>query len=217
MEGHVGVDVRFVALASRALPADRPGRYRPRLRRRVIRVNSQSGKGGIAYLLETEYGVVLPRRLQIDFARHVQERTDTSGSRVTAQQIWALFQDTYLADPKSGTAAEVESFDTSGSEPAVTKLVLIIDGTEHASEHHGIGPVEALTTALARHGMPVDVLSLSQTSVKTRSSSDALTLLGYRNADGARWTAGQDQSVLTATVKAVLNAARRQTRPHTTG
>jgi len=82
----------------------------------VIRVNSQSGKGGIAYLLETEYGIELPRRLQIDFARRVQQHTDVTGAEVTAEQLWDLFHAAYLADP-AATPPELAAL---VARPAVT-------------------------------------------------------------------------------------------------
>jgi 2-isopropylmalate synthase len=191
----------------------------------VIRVNSQSGKGGIAYLLETEYGVVLPRRLQIDFARHIQGHTDATGAEVTAEQIWTLFAAAYLTVP-DGPGVEVVSFgspglsgvhrtsESSGSVPAATTLVLGVNGAEYASEHHGSDLVAALTAALARHDITIDVLSVSQTSVKSERGGNVLALVEYRDADGTHWAAGQDQTAATATVSAVVNAARRQAGSH---
>ena len=181
----------------------------------VVRVNSQSGKGGIAYLLETEYGLSLPRRLQIDFARHVQRHMDTTGEEVTAAQLWRLFQDAYL--PASGVRSiEVVEFDVSegrddDAKGAVerTRIRLRVDGVEHTTEHVDVGPVQALTESLASRGVQLDVLSLSQMSTTEGSSSDAVTMLEFRGADGPRWAAGRDRSVLKASIAAVLTAAER--------
>ena len=77
----------------------------------MIRVNSQSGKGGIAYLLEAEYGIELPRRLQIDFARHVQRHTDATGGEATAAELWELFRTVYLGGADDPHAAALLAFD----------------------------------------------------------------------------------------------------------
>ncbi|MGA0566422.1 2-isopropylmalate synthase [Rathayibacter sp. KR2-224] len=180
----------------------------------VVRVNSQSGKGGIAYLLETEYGLSLPRRLQIDFARHVQRHTDATGDEVTAQQLWRLFEDAYLQATGGASGIELVSFDVSegedgdGGQRERTRIRLRVDGAERDSEHAGVGPVEALAQALAEHGVHVEVLSLTQASMTEGASSDAVTMLEFRGGDGTRWVAGRDRSVLKATAAAVLAAAR---------
>src|SRR5690606_4069945 len=103
----------------------------------VIRVNSQSGKGGVAYLLESEYGIELPRRLQIDFTRHVQQHTDTTGGEVTAAELWEIFDDAYLARPDVPGAPVLRSFDVTD---VGTTITLGVDGTEHRSVHAGVGP-----------------------------------------------------------------------------
>ncbi|AZH79813.1 2-isopropylmalate synthase [Microbacterium sp. Y-01] len=168
----------------------------------VIRVNSQSGKGGIAYLLEAEYGLELPRRLQIDFARHVQRHTDERGSEVTATQLWDLFRTAYLADPRH-TPVELVGFDTTGRSTTIT---LRVAGIETTTRHDAVGPVEALTEALARLGFATEILSLHQTSTGVGSDSEAITLIEYRHGSRTGWAAGQDRSVLTASLDAVMNA-----------
>ncbi|WP_374978164.1 2-isopropylmalate synthase [Microbacterium trichothecenolyticum] len=173
----------------------------------VIRVNSQSGKGGIAYLLETAYGIELPRRLQIHFARHVQQHTDATGSEVTAEQLWDIFHDTYLATPPEAPV-ELAGFATTDQGTAIT---LRTNGAERTSRHDGIGPVEALTAALAQIGFAVQILALHQTSTSSGNDSEALTLLEYRDAQGIEWIAGKDRSVLTATLTAVMNTTMTKT------
>lgn len=160
----------------------------------VIRVNSQSGKGGIAYLLHTGYGLDLPRRLQIDFARHVQAHTDGSGAEVTATELYDLFESTYLG---SGGAVELKDWHTSSDE--TTEITLSVNGAAHTSTHRGVGPVEALTQALADVDRPVEILSLTQQSI----GATAITYLEHR----AGWACGRSDSVLTASLAAVIRAA----------
>lgn len=173
----------------------------------VIRVNSQSGKGGIAYLLETEYGIELPRRVQIDLARHVQAHTDTTGSEVTAAELWSIFETSYLVSPTdSGVRlAGYETRDTGGA--TCTQIDLAAGGTVSSTEHVGVGPVEALTIALAEHGIDIDVLELHQTSIGAGNDSQALTLIEYRHSGGIDWSAGRADSVLAASLNAVITAA----------
>ncbi|MFD6856389.1 2-isopropylmalate synthase [Rhodococcus sp. NPDC060090] len=175
----------------------------------VIRVNSQSGKGGIAYLLEAEYGIELPRRLQIDFARHIQKHTDATGSEVTASQLWDIFETEYIFTPGDKPAIELTGFHTTEE---TTTLTLRVNNSEHTSSHHGVGPVEAVTEALARVGISLDVLALHQTSIGSGNDSDALTLIEYRRGTVTRWAAGKSRSVLTATLGSVIGAANTDPR-----
>jgi 2-isopropylmalate synthase len=159
----------------------------------VIRVNSQSGKGGIAYLLHTEYGLELPRRLQIDFARHVQNRADDSGTEVTAAELYELFEATYL---QASGPVQLKDWRT-GSDEA-TEITLVVDGRGQTSTHRGVGPLDALTRALADAGHPVEILGLTQQSIGTT----AITYLEHRNG----WACGRSDSVLGASMAAVLRA-----------
>ncbi len=168
----------------------------------VIRVNSQSGKGGIAYLMEQDYGIELPRRAQIDFARHVQVHTDATGREVNAADLWEMFQAIYLATPTEAPV-ELRGYDTTGE---TTTITLCTHGVDHTTTHDSGGPVEALTAALARLGFRVEILSLHQTSTSIGNDSEAITLIEYRTAWGTRWVAGRNRSVLTATLTAVMNA-----------
>jgi len=170
----------------------------------VVRVNSQSGKGGIAYLLETEYGIDLPRRAQIDFARHVQRHSEASGSEVSAETLWAIYQEAYLTNPHPWVS--LERLDIEGSRVTVS---LRAGGSVVSRSYDGAGPVEAVAATLADLGIAVDVKELHQTSVREGTASEALTMIEYR-ADGTTgWAAGMDRSVLTASASAVLLAANR--------
>ncbi|AZS40119.1 2-isopropylmalate synthase [Microbacterium oxydans] len=177
----------------------------------VIRVNSQSGKGGIAYLLESEYGVELPRRLQIDFARHVQRHTDATGAEVTAAELWDVFEAVYLrAVSGSDSGICLISYDSADGEGNPrTRITLQVEGREHTTVHREGGPIEALTAALSAHGVRVNIVGLHQTSVGSGAESDALTLLEHRTSAGSAWSAGRGRSVLSASLSAVMAAVAR--------
>lgn len=179
----------------------------------VIRVNSQSGKGGIAYLLETDYGIELPRRLQIDLARQVQQHTDTTGAEVTADQLWRIFCDTYLTPTPSPVLLGTWESKESGNS-TLTTIGLSVAGQERTCSYEGVGPVHALTNALADSGIDLEVLDLTQSSIGSGNDAQALTLVEYRHDTGAGWAAGIDTSVLHSTWSAIIAAANRAVLEH---
>lgn len=166
----------------------------------VIRVNSQSGKGGIAYLLQTGYGLDLPRRMQIDFARHVQAHTDDSGEEVTAAELFELFEAVYshtdgpvgLKDWHVGNTGDAQDIE----------LTLIVDGATHTFRSAGANPVDALTEALEDLGRRIEVLSLAQQSL----GNTAVAYLEYRTAERSGWAFGRGDSVIDAALTAVCGA-----------
>ncbi|WP_280298113.1 2-isopropylmalate synthase [Nocardia neocaledoniensis] len=166
----------------------------------VIRVNSQSGKGGIAYLLQSGYGLDLPRRLQIDLARRVQRHTDDTGAEITAKELFTLFEQAYtVADPRIVlTRWQIDE--------EVTEIVLTVDGRALRSVHHARGPVDALVTALADAGHPVDILGLTQHSVEQGAGGAAVSYLEYRAGARTGWAFGRSGSVVAASLDAVMNA-----------
>ena len=178
----------------------------------VIRVNSQSGKGGIAYLLESTYGIELPRRLQIDFSKQVQRHADSSGREITAAEVWDVFQQSYMNLDRTDAAIELASYETSETPETSgainTRITLQSQGREHSSSHEGIGPVEALAEALAEQGINIDVLELHQTNTGHGNDSEALTAIEYRSNERTGWSAGQADSVLGASMAAIMNAVR---------
>ncbi|WP_395312045.1 2-isopropylmalate synthase [Mycobacterium sp. AMU20-3851] len=159
----------------------------------VIRVNSQSGKGGIAYLLSSGYGLDLPRRLQIDFARHVQTHTDETGTEVSGAELYELFEATYF-----GATGAVDVKDWHTDSEGNTGITLMVDGQPRTSSHQGVGPIDALTEALATAGYDVEILSLTQQSV----GATTVTYLEYRGG----WACGRADSVPAASIAAVLQA-----------
>ncbi|WP_369023518.1 2-isopropylmalate synthase [Nocardia cyriacigeorgica] len=172
----------------------------------VIRVNSQSGKGGIAYLLHTEYGMELPRRLQIDFARHVQEHTDGTGAEITAAELRELFEQVYM-----GVGSGAVRLDHWQTDESATVVTLTVDGRTHTSEHRATGPVDALTSALREIGRPVEVLALHQQSLAAGNASPAITYVEYRINGRTGWSCGRSDSVVAATMQAVVRAANTMT------
>ncbi|MBD8536746.1 2-isopropylmalate synthase [Plantibacter sp. CFBP 13570] len=174
----------------------------------VIRVNSQSGKGGIAYLLERDYGIEMPRRLQVDFSRRVQQQADETGRELDAEALLAAFERSYLsATPSRVELLEVDVATT--GETSRTTIGLRIDGDRHEATFADVGPVEAATRLLADHGVHVEIVSLHQTSLSAGSGAEALTLLEIRRGAETVWAAGRHRSVLEASVRAVVNAASR--------
>ncbi|WP_285025247.1 2-isopropylmalate synthase [Plantibacter sp. ME-Dv--P-122b] len=174
----------------------------------VIRVNSQSGKGGIAYLLERDYGIEMPRRLQVDFSRRVQQQADETGRELDAEALLAAFERSYLsATPSRVELLEVDVATT--GETSRTMIGLVIDGDRHEATFADVGPVEAATRLLADHGVHVEIVSLHQTSLSAGSGAEALTLLEVRRGAETVWAAGRHHSILEASVRAVVNAASR--------
>ena len=172
----------------------------------VIRVNSQSGKGGMAYLLERDYGIEMPRRLQIDFSRRVQQHADDTGLELDSAGLFAIFERGYLTP--SNTSVELLELDvTSAGGATRTALRICIEGTEHAATFSDVGVVEATTRILEAGGKSVEIVSLHQTSLAAGNDSDALTLIEYRRGSATQWMAGRHRSVLDATVIAVINAS----------
>lgn len=171
----------------------------------VIRVNSQSGKGGIAYLLRTRYGLELPRRLQIDFSSVVQRATDGSGEEITAEQLWELFHATYLAPGETGALAEWSTRETA---PGVHEFA----GTLRSGRRlrgTGNGPLSALTAALGDDGIDVDILHFAEHALDPGRGSRAIAYVEARVDGVTSWGAAQDTSVLTASAHAVLAAVNR--------
>ena len=170
----------------------------------VIRVNSQSGKGGIAHLLESEFGIDLPRRLQIDFARLVQRRADAGGDELTAEDLWELFVANYLSETSGRIALEDYRLDATSTELRIRR-----DAASRTSVHDHMGPVEALVTVLRDDDIHIEILSLHQTSVRAGDDSEAVTLIEYRAGGVVGWTAGRARSVIEASFDAVTRAAAR--------
>ncbi|GAB2838156.1 2-isopropylmalate synthase [Streptomyces daliensis] len=178
----------------------------------VIRVNSQSGKGGIAHLLQTHHGLDLPRALRAEFSRVVQHSTDTGGTEVTPDELWDLFRATYL-DPGHRGPVVLESFRTEEVSEGKHRFTceLATGGGESKGAYEGLGngPLAAFSAALGAAGTPVDILDYTEHATTTGPDSPATTYVRCRVGERTVWGAGQDTSVLTASVRAVTAAVNR--------
>jgi 2-isopropylmalate synthase len=175
----------------------------------VIRVNSQSGKGGVAYLLEQEYHVSLPRRLQIEFSPVVQAVTDSSGKEVTAAAIWQLFENEYLA--QDGREYQYRGHHlvtaTDGSDGELLTLNILRNGQPMQLTGRGNGPIDALVHALA---LPFDVLSYEEKSIGKGSEARAAAFVEITTPSRVTlFGVGVHANIITASILAVLSAVRR--------
>jgi 2-isopropylmalate synthase len=175
----------------------------------VIRVNSQSGKGGVAYLLEREYGLSLPRRLQIEFSPVVQALTDSSGKEVTAADIWRLFESEYFS--RDGREFHyrnhhlVTAQDGTGGE--LLTLNITRSGKPLQLTGRGNGPIDALVRALA---LPFDVLSYEEKSIGHGSEAKAVAFVEITTPSRVTlFGVGMHANIITASMLAVLSAVRR--------
>jgi 2-isopropylmalate synthase len=178
----------------------------------VIRVNSQSGKGGVAYVLKTDHGLDLPRGLQIEFSKRVQEVTDRTGKEVTSAEIWSLFQGTYLQ-------GGIRLLDyTLLPEPRAGErriaATIAIDGAERRIEGVGNGPIAAFVDALRRDsGIELILLDYHEDAVGAGADAQAAAYVQIRtNGAGTLYGAGMDSDIVTASLKAVASAAARVTQ-----
>lgn len=178
----------------------------------VIRVNSQSGKGGIAYLLETGYGIVLPRRLQVEFSAEVQRQTDSQGGEMTAADIWQLFAQTYLESEQPVRYVEHHLFEH-GSAQGI-RLGLEVEGTLHVVSGEGNGPIDAAVHALQGIGAQLQVVSYEERSTQasaTAGEAQACAFLELVGANGGheRYGVGLDTNIVTASIKALVSGLNR--------
>jgi 2-isopropylmalate synthase len=171
----------------------------------VIRVNSQSGKGGIAYLLEQEYGFVLPRRLQIEFSRAVQHATDSSGREVGAADIHAIFRRAYL-DP-GRYIYRGHAMSNEGEEGTRLEVDIEIDGVRTTRHGSGNGPIDAFVNAL---GLDVKVMDYHEHALGRGADAQAACYVELRvGSGGSLFGVGVDDSIMTASFRAILSGIDR--------
>ncbi|HEY2223110.1 2-isopropylmalate synthase [Actinomycetospora sp.] len=183
----------------------------------VIRVNSQSGKGGVAYLMKTEHGLELPRRLQIEFSRRVQEVTDSEGGEVSAKEMYDIFAEEYLnrRSPLELVSSRVSTHDDGKAELEAT---LRVEGDIHEVTGVGNGPIAAFVDALASVGYDVRVLDYAEHAMSAGDDAraaayvEAAVGVGEGGGDVEVWGIGIDGSILTASLKAVVSAVNRAMR-----
>ncbi len=174
----------------------------------VIRVNSQSGKGGVAYLLKTDHGFDLPRGLQVEFSKIVQQWTDKTGKEVTSAAIWQMFQDTYLADDKLKLVDYRVLPDAQGR---LLTATIARNGVEREIEGRGNGPIDAYVDALKTAGIAaIEVLDYREHALTGGANAQAAAYVEAKTADGRTlFGVGVDRSIVDASLRAVTSAAVR--------
>ena len=177
----------------------------------VIRVNSQSGKGGIAYLLESEFGLELPRRLQIEFSQVVQGVMDRAGKELTAQDIFTLFENEYglqsIASPQNLVIQETGQV---GDKLFMIKADVQAAGRRHAVEGTGTGPIDAFVAGLnAATGRVVRVLDYHEHATGSGANAQAVAYLELRVNEQTLFGVGMDSNIVSASLKAILSGLGR--------
>jgi 2-isopropylmalate synthase len=178
----------------------------------VIRVNSQSGKGGVAYVLKADYGLDLPRGLQVEFSKSVQEVADRTGKELTSADIWSLFQETYLRGSIRLVDYSLLPQPRAGERRIAATIA--VDGAERRIEGVGNGPIAAFVDALWRDcGIELTVVDYHEDAVSAGADAQAAAYIQIRgNGAGTLYGAGMDSDIVTASLKAVASAATRAAR-----
>ena len=176
----------------------------------IIRVNSQSGKGGVAYILDTEFGLDLPRSLQVEFSREVQAAVESSGTEISATGIMEIFTETYLRDdaPIRLLSSEVQA----GTGKTRIFAQLLIHGEHTTVKGEGNGPIDAMMAAL-REELRIDfsIRDYHEHALTAGSEASAVAYVEAEGPDGQRWWGvGVNSSILDASLEAVISAANRQ-------
>jgi 2-isopropylmalate synthase len=180
----------------------------------VIRVNSQSGKGGISYLLEHEYGLNLPRRLQIEFSQVVQEVTDATGKEVSAAQIWDVFETEYLGTEDTYGYVAHHLVEDSTADEVELSTEITVNGQRQRLSGRGNGPIDAFVQGLSRLcGEPITFVDYHEHSIGSGADATAVTYIELRVGDGkALFGVGRDPNIVTSSLKAVLSGVNRTLR-----
>jgi 2-isopropylmalate synthase len=175
----------------------------------VIRINSQSGKGGVAYLLETEYGVVMPRRLQVEFSGEVQRYTDKHGGEMEAADIWALFSQTYIETGNPVRYVEHHLFED-GKVQGI-RLTVQMKGETYVLAGEGNGPIDAAVHAFRKLGIKLQVRSYEERSMGKGGDAKACAFMEVTQNGSERecYGVGMDANIVTASIKALMSGVNR--------
>ena len=180
----------------------------------VIRVNSQSGKGGVAYIMKHDHHLDLPRRLQIEFSQVIQRRTENEGGEVDAAQMWEAFETEYLA-PGGFELLSFASTSEDGTERITTTVRAF--GTDYELTGIGNGPIAAFCDALSDldmglGGVPVRVLDYAEHALTAGRDAEAAAYLEIEIGDRVYWGVGISESIVRASLRAVISALNRAAR-----
>ena len=183
----------------------------------VIRVNSQSGKGGVAYLLKADHALDLPRKLQIEFSRVVQNKTDAEGGEVSSEQLWDIFTDEYLpaveAANKWGRFELRKIATASDMDGSVSLEVVLRDGSGEVSmTGNGNGPISAFIDVLAQLGVEVRLLDYVEHTLSAGGDAQAAAYIELEVGGKTLWGVGIDGDISTAGLKALISSVNRSQR-----
>ncbi|GGV33409.1 2-isopropylmalate synthase [Streptomyces longisporoflavus] len=181
----------------------------------VIRVNSQSGKGGIAYVLQNDHSLDLPRRMQVEFSKIIQTKTDTEGGEVTPDAIWDIFQDEYLPNPANPWGRiQVKNGQTTTDKDGTDTLTVeaTVDGQDTVLTGTGNGPISAFFHALQGIGIDVRLLDYQEHTMSEGASAQAASYIECAIGDKVLWGIGIDANTTRASLKAAVSAVNRAAR-----
>ena len=177
----------------------------------IIRVNSQSGKGGISYIMEHDYGVVMPRRLQVEFSGVVQRHADSHGGEISGEEIWQLFADTYLNAGAQVRYREHHLFEEGGQQ--AIRLGVDINGVAHSLNGVGNGPINAAMHALTNAGLQAQVRSYEERSMVPAGDDGNASAVAFiemaASGCGECYGVGIDSNIVTASIKALISGINR--------
>ena len=213
--GDQGVEVDELVWAVPYLPVD--PKDLGRSYEAVIRVNSQSGKGGVAYLLKTDHSLDLPRKLQIEFSGVVQAKTDAEGGEVTSEEIWSVFSDEYLPNvdeaEKWGRFEVRSTATTKDADGTVELRVQLRDSDEIVwAEARGNGPINAFLTLLSDRGIEVSLYDYVEHTLAEGGDAQAASYVELQVGDHRLWGVGIDADTVSASLKAIVSAVNRAVR-----
>src|SRR5262249_44899766 len=180
----------------------------------VIRVNSQSGKGGVAYIMKVEHGFDLPRRLQIEFSKTIQAITEDSGTEISPAAMWDAFRTQYLPEHPRYELGHHDLVSGDGNDTTRITAGLAVDGQPRTLTGTGNGPIAAFVNAL-REGLSVDldVVDYAEHALGQGADATAVAYVETVDGDGAlRWGVGTHPNIITASLRAVLSALNRRAR-----
>ncbi|MFH2017429.1 MAG: 2-isopropylmalate synthase [Pseudomonadota bacterium] len=178
----------------------------------IIRINSQSGKGGIAYVLQADYGLNLPRNLQVEFSQHIQSITDAEGKEVPVKRIYDSFIERYIDQPKARLKfVDHQTFsDPENRQRRKIEATILDKGKEVTITGSGTGPIDGFVDALSRHiGVDMSVLDYSEHSMQRGSNAAAISYVEMEHPGGRLFGAGINTNIVAASLEAVVSAANR--------
>jgi len=178
----------------------------------IIRINSQSGKGGIAYILQADYGLNLPRNLQIEFREDIQAIADAEGKELPSRQIYERFLDLYVKQPNGRLKfVDHQTFpDTEVRGRRVVEAHILDNGKEVKISGHGTGPIDGFVNALSQYvGIPMTVVDYSEHSLQKGADAAAICYMEVEHPNGKLFGVGINTNIVTASLEAVVSAANR--------